>query len=177
MIFVFLLNYGSALANEESCRVEPPFELQYGVFPDKTGKITKIKTAIAEYFRQSDGKALFYIVFYPYQIKPENWRDIFKYEKKSPSDFVVIKFEIRGSHPLQPGEYAPAESDISGDGNRFTPQLQIPGASFEGTRGSGKLVLESLEIAKHGRVKGYIDFKDSNFYIKGNFEALVYAVK
>lgn len=177
-VMVFLFISGKTIhPKEETCRIDPPFAIEYGVYPDRTGKTAYIKTAIAEYFRQENGKALFYIVFYPYQIKPENWRDIQKYEKTSPSDFVVIKLEIRGEHPLKAGEYLSTESDISGSGNRFTPQLQIPGVSFEGTRGRGKLVINSVEIQKHGKITGFIDYQDSNFYIKGNFEGRVYSVK
>jgi hypothetical protein len=170
-------NADTGKAENESCRINPPFALTYRITPQNIDKTTFIKTGIAEYFSQSDEQALFYVVFYPYSIKPENWRDIYKYEKTSPSDFVIIKLEIRGSHPLEPGTYLTTETGLAGRENRFIPHIQVPGSIYEGTRGKGKLILTSAELKKHGRITGFVEYADSNFSINGNFEAKVYYVK
>jgi len=148
--------------------------LDYSVKKEKKHNIIfPIRSGFAEYFKSQKGKDLLFIVLYPYEIAPENWREISRYRKEDPHNFVVIKMEIRGAFPIGPGIYPTksAYTDTDGKKKHFIPTLLTARGDYYGTTGTGVVTITKMNRKVGGLVCGYIYYQDDDFSFSGPFQA------
>lgn len=172
IVIVFIIAFSAGAGAGETGIA--PFTMAYSIRREKIENRTVImKTGIVEYFQAKSGPDMLYLVFYPYEIRPEDWRDIYLYREKDPSNFLILKLEVRGKHPLKEGNYLPelAGNYDNPEHEYFVPTLITASGEYNGTHGKGNLIFERMERKMGGIMEGKIDYKDEEMEIKGNFQA------
>ncbi len=152
-----------------------PFTIIYSISKEKPrDRSVRIKTGIAEYFKSKSGNNLLYLVFYPYKIEPVKWRDIYKYKKTDPDNYVVVKIEVKGAKQIGEGVYHTFHTSCSGkkESPYFIPTIETVDSKYTGTTGKGKLEIRKMDLNIGGVIEGYIDYKDEDFSVKGPFRAI-----
>lgn len=171
-LIILILTNQRVFASEISFK---PFSIKYSIKKGKTGdRSVKIKTGIAEYFKSKSGNDLLYLVFYPYGIEPVKWRDIYKYKKTDPNNYVVIKIEVKGTKQIREGVYHTFHTSCPDEKKLpyFIPTIETVDSKYSGTTGKGKLEIRKMNLNVDGVIEGYIDYKDENFSVKGQFRAV-----